>query len=102
MGIHLHCGAAGTYDGVAALVYSGTNYDGVAALLWDVMASPPQILYPKVEGVLESTDVQDMVCEGKQLNTIASLYQAIRNGSIFLSIESQAYPGGVARGQIFL
>ena len=57
---------------------------------------------PKVEGILESKDLEDMECDGVQLNTIASLYEAIRNGSIYMNIHSEAYAGGVARGQLFL
>merc|ERR1711865_735852 len=78
--IHLHCGTA------------GTNGDVVADLLTDGV----------FEGVLESKDMKDIECEGIQVNTIASLYQAIRNGSIYMNIHSEEYPAGVARGQIFV
>ena len=79
--IHLHCGTAGTNGGVAARMWE-----------YDTMK----------EGNLVSQDVQDMECDGKPLNTIASLYQAIRNGSIYLSIHTNEYQDGVAREQIFL
>ena len=86
MKIDLRCGSAGTNGGVAARMW---EYD-----------SP--LDNPKEEDNLVSQDVQDMVCDRKPLNTIASLYQAIRNGSIYLSIHSIVYQDGVVRGQIFL
>ena len=82
--IHLYCGTA------------GTNGD-VAAPMWTVMTNDGEN-NPKVEGLLEFKDVEDMVCEGVHFNTIASLYQAIWKKSIYMNIHSEVYPGGVARG----
>jgi len=82
--IHLHCGTAGTNGGVAAQMWE-----------YDTMK----------KGNLVSQDVQDIECEGKPINTIASLYQAMRNGSIYMSIAAvrgNGYLEEVARGQIFL
>merc|ERR1711957_203654 len=98
--IHLHCGSAGTNGAVAAIMWqqmgdAPDDYD-------DDDGSDDGENNPEVKGLLESKDLKDIECEGVQLNTIASLYQAIRNGSIYMNIHSEMYPGGVARGQIFL
>ena len=102
--INLHCGSAGTNGGVAARMWTSKvfaeNNPKVEGILETKVLPPPG--GTSLDSSLESKDVQDIVCNGVQLNTIASLYQAIRNGSIYLSIHSEVYPDGVARGQIFL
>lgn len=36
-----------------------------------------------------------------QINSIASIYQAIREGSIYVNIHTEKFPNGISRGQIF-
>merc|ERR1712085_226797 len=87
--VHLHCGTAGTNGGVVAdLMKKNCAVPGGGGVGADC--------------TLESTDLNDIECEGVQVNTIASLYQAIRNGSIYMNVHSQEYPQGVVRGQIFV
>ena len=84
--IHLRCGTA------------GTNGE-VVATLWNRESSTEEMTDKRY---LVYQDVENMECEGKSINTIASLYQAIQNGSIYMSIyawHSEAFPEEVARGQ---
>jgi hypothetical protein len=37
-----------------------------------------------------------------QINSVASIYAAIRLGNIYFNVHSQKFPGGTARGQIYL
>mmetsp|Transcript_39353 Transcript_39353/g.44303 ORF Transcript_39353/g.44303 Transcript_39353/m.44303 type:complete len:169 (-) Transcript_39353:91-597(-) len=88
-GIHLHCGSAGTDGAVAAVMFSdppGTDIEDGSI----------------VKGSIQSGGLVGIECEGLQVTTIASLYQAMRNGSIYMNIHDIENPGGVARGQIFV
>ena len=41
------------------------------------------------------------VLEADGVNNIASLFQAVRRGEIYVDIHSERFPEGAARGQIF-
>merc|ERR1712238_113540 len=90
MFIDLLCGSAGTNGGLVASMWGNGN------------DTPNDV---NESGNLVNADMQDMECEGVQINTIAGLYQAIRKGSIYMNIFSETYrewTDGAARGQIFL
>ncbi|KAL7551105.1 hypothetical protein ACHAWF_014301 [Thalassiosira exigua] len=40
-------------------------------------------------------------CDGLEVNNLVSLYNAMRNGSIYLNVHTKANPAGEVRGQIF-
>jgi hypothetical protein len=82
--IHLHLGEAGAGDGVNDIVILVKELD------------PP--LMDEDFTVLEvfiSTETVDSV------NNIASLYQAMRDGRVYLDVHTVALPDGAIRGQIF-
>ena len=40
-------------------------------------------------------------CNGVEINNLASLYQAMRDGSIYWNAHTNEFPGGEIRGQVF-
>ena len=86
--VTLHCGSAGTDGGGFATMWEIPKY--TVALMWwltDSSIDPPDNVMKL--GILESKNIFLLECKGKPLNTIASLYQAIRNGSIYMNIYSE-------------
>jgi hypothetical protein len=82
--IHLHLGEAGAGDGVSDIVVTVEDLD------------PP--FMDRTFTVLEvfiGTETVDSV------NNIASLYQAVRDGRVYLDVHSVDFPDGEIRGQIF-
>lgn len=55
-----------------------------------------------VKGLVGNSDIQAVSSiDGYAFNSIASVYEAIRRGLIYVTVQSQQFPGGVIRGQIF-
>ena len=82
--IHLHLGEAGAGDGVNDFVVTVEDLD------------PPVMTRTfTVFEVFIGTETVDSV------NNIASLYQAVRDGRVYLDVHTVALPDGVIRGQIF-
>jgi len=93
--IHFHCAQAGSNGPVVVDFWEtsdtdGTDINGVA-----------------LNGYLTNDDILsnnlvDGMCGNIKLNNLASLYQAMLNGDIYLNIHTQANPDGENRGQIFV
>ena len=94
--IHFHCAQAGSNGPVVVDFWEtppdtdGTDINGVAL---DGYLSNDDIL---------SDNLDDGMCGDIKLNNLASLYQAMLNGDIYLNIHTQANPAGENRGQIFV
>ena len=94
--IHFHCGQAGSNGPVVVDFWEtppdtdGTDINGVAR---DGYLTNDDILSDNLDGGM---------CGNIKLNNIASLYQAMLNGDIYLNIHTQANPAGENRGQIFV
>ena len=87
---HLHCGAAGQNGDLLVEFYNnaeGTDVDGLLAY-----------------GVKTNMDLMMAGTDGNAcgVNNIASLFAAMKNGTIYLNIHSLDVPSGVNRGQILL
>lgn len=85
---HLRCGPAGATGVIIATLFTGlawSNNKGTAILS---------------EGSLLSYDLQGS-CNGVKMTTIASLYDAMRNGQVYFNIRSKKRRGGEIRGQIY-
>lgn len=81
---HLHFGAASTNGPVIVNLFDG----------------PPR----NVNGLLikGSFDNRDIAANEDVTNSVASIYQAIRNGLLYANVHSEQFPDGVVRGQIYL
>lgn len=91
--IHFHCAKAGSNGPVVVDFWkdmNGADFNGVAL---DGYLSNEDIL---------SGDLDDGMCGDIKLNNLASLYQAMLNGDIYLNIHTKAHPLGENRGQIFV
>lgn len=86
--VAFHCGTAGTNGPVAVEFMNEPNGANIEA---DCMS-----------GSLEPGYVNEINCEGVHLSTIASLYQAIKNDSIYLNVQDFENPEGVVRGQLYM
>ena len=90
--IHLHCAKAGSNGPVVVDFWkdmNGADFNGVAL---DGYRSNDDIL---------SGDLDDGMCGDIKLNNLASLYQAMLNGDIYLNIHTKTNRAGENRGQIF-
>ena len=84
--IHLHLGEAGAGDGVSDIVVTVKELD------------PPFI--DRTFTVLEVV-TNERVETVDSVNNIASLYQAVRDGRIYVDVHTEDFPDGEIRGQIF-
>ena len=82
--IHLHLGEAGTGDGVTDIVVTVKEF-----------ADPFMTRTFTVLEVFIGTEEVDSV------NNIASLYQAVRDGRVYLDVHTVDFSDGENRGQIF-
>ena len=82
--IHLHLGEAGAGDGVSDIVVTVKELD------------PPEMTedFTVLEVFIGTEDVDSV-------NNIASLYQAVRDGRVYLDVHTVDFPDGEIRGQIF-
>lgn len=53
------------------------------------------------QGTLQAHNLTEW-CDGVPMTTIASLYDAIRDGQVYFNVHSMKFPEGVVRGQIFM
>lgn len=79
---HLHAGAANVNGPVVVTLYNNTVGTTSNGLL--------------TRGEIRNQDIA--LVEG--YNTVASLYQGILRGDIYVNVHSQLFPGGVARAQL--
>jgi hypothetical protein len=84
--IHLHLGEAGAGDGVSDIVVTVEDLD------------PP--VMTRTFTVLEVFINTEIAAVGS-VNNIASLYQAVRDGRVYLDVHSVDFPDSEVRGQIF-
>jgi hypothetical protein len=84
--IHLHLGEAGAGGGVLEIVVTVEDLD------------PP--FMDRTFTVLEVI-TNERVETVDSVNNIASLYQAVRDGRVYLDVHSVDFPAGEIRGQIF-
>lgn len=55
-----------------------------------------------IKGLIDNRDVVQESDTGVNVNSLASLYEAIRAGNIYVNVHSERFPGGIIRGQIYL
>jgi CHRD domain len=89
---HLHCNFAGANGGIIA---------NLAVLNADLAGVGEDVDGTLVEGVLTTDDLLDCAELAGFTVNIATLYDSIRDGAIYLNVHSTANPSGVVRGQIF-
>lgn len=86
---HLHFGQAGENGRVVAFLLANGG----------TPAGPPAVGFRGwARGLLTA---QDLIEGEPPVNTIAQLYQRIRDGEIYVNVHSVEYPAGVLRGQVF-
>ena len=85
--IHLHLGEAGAGDGVSDIVVTVEDFSGAP-------------ITDRTFTVLEVFS-NERVVPVDSVNNIASLYQAVRDGRVYLDVHSVDFPDGEIRGQIF-
>jgi len=88
--LHFHCGTAGT-NGALLVVFFADDGSDLESLAGNITNGD----------IAKDESGETIICEGVRLATLASLYQAMKNGSIYLNVHSKDFPGGVNRGQIF-
>lgn len=88
---HIHYGSANVNGPVLTSLYSSEIPVNVDSLLSKGTISNSNIIHYN-----GGTNAQN------QINSIASIYAAIRLGNIYFNVHSQQFPGGIARGQIYL
>jgi hypothetical protein len=90
---HLHCARAGANGPVVAFLYSGptVNANGLLKL-----------------GIITNADVNTQLCDSTvtnvddiEVNNVASLFQAAKDGLIYANVHTTANSGGEVRGQVF-
>ena len=86
---HLHLGPASANGPVVVTLFEGParNVNGLL-----------------IKGTIDNRDVVDFAAGGGNpaTNSVASLYQAIRDGRLYVNVHSEQFPDGVVRGQIYL
>ncbi|KAL7545045.1 hypothetical protein ACHAWF_008411 [Thalassiosira exigua] len=86
--LHFHCAPSGVNGPVAVEFWTneGMDINGLAK-----------------RGSITNEDVKPISCavSGLVVNNLASLYQAMRVGEIYLNVHTVANPAGEVRGQIF-
>lgn len=85
---NLHVGGASSNGPVAVNLFNG----------------PPLNVNGRLtKGLIDNKSIESLVIEGvNAINSVASLYQAIREGALYANVTSQQHPDGVVRGQIYL
>ena len=88
IGAHLHSGAANENGPVIADLYNG---------------SARRVNGQLAHGVLNNDNVtNEFVADAFNFNSIASIYEGIRRGLVYVNVHSEQFPDGVVRGQIYL
>lgn len=88
IGAHLHAGSASQNGQVVVSLFEGPprNVNGLL-----------------IKGVFDNRSVDDLNATGfPAINSVASLYQAIRDGNLYVNVHSELFPEGIIRGQIYL
>lgn len=92
---HFHCAAAGEDGPVVAFLYgpmnNGVNVNGQLSSK-----------FLKNSDIINTTDFKTTPGCGVTINTIASLYAAMKQDLIYLNVHTIANPAGEIRGQVFV
>lgn len=80
---HLHLGTANLNGPVIVELFNGParNVDGIL-----------------INGLIDNSNI---IIADQLINSVASLYQAIRDGILYANVHSQSFPDGIIRGQIY-
>ncbi len=83
---HLHDGRAFENGPIIVTLFNGPaiNVDGLLS-----------------RGYIDNSNITSVNGQNMEINTLASLYQSIRDGNIYANVHSERYPAGIIRGQIF-
>lgn len=84
---HLHLGGANTNGPIIVSLYSGptTNINGLLA-----------------KGFISNANIVNTTILGLPvINSLASIYEAIRQGAVYTNVHTTQFPNGLIRGQIF-
>ncbi|CAH6420613.1 CHRD domain-containing protein [uncultured virus] len=85
---HLHGGSANENGPVIVNLYSGNPRISNGLL---------------AKGLIGNNNIQLISAStGYAFNSIASLYEGIRRGLVYVNVHSQQFPGGIIRGQVFV
>ena len=84
--VHFHCAKAGKSGPIVVAFYGGNpiDKDGIFK-----------------EGEITNDDISTTDCLGLEINNLASLYQSMREGSIYFDFHTDKHKGGEIRTQIF-
>ena len=85
---HIHCAAAGVNGPIVVTLFAGPTQDVNGVLVNATFVNP---------------DVTPTICgpHDTEINNIASLLAALREGILYVNVHSIANPAGVVRGQLF-
>lgn len=85
---HLHNGFANENGPIIVNLYNG---------------SPRRVDGELSQGVLNNDDItSQFIPDSFNFNSIASIYEGIRRGLVYVNVHSEQFPDGVIRGQIYL
>jgi hypothetical protein len=94
--VHFHCGPAGDNGPVVVNFLSDPTCPD------DNSCKDFNGLFEKGQLVADDSRILANTCTGGfEINTLASLYQAMLKGLIYLNVHDADFPDGVVRGQIF-
>ena len=86
--MHLHCAIAGNTKPTPVVTLCGGE-------------TPVDDNFVCGDDDVTSTSIIKQTCHGVEISNLASLYQAMRDGSIYWNAHTDAFPEGEIRGQIF-
>lgn len=92
---HLHCGVAGVEGPIVAFLF-GPNMAGVNVKRGRLASGRLQNA-----NIINTTDFAKIPGCGVTITNIVSLYNAIKQGLIYVNVHTVAHPAGEVRGQLF-
>ena len=93
--VHFHCGLAGENGDI--VINFLTDRDCAD----DNSCKDVNGLFERGQLVADDDRIFAQTCGGVEINTLASLYQAMLKGLIYLNVHDEENRAGVVRGQIF-
>ena len=89
--MHLHCAQAGVNNPEPVVILCNGKYP-IGDVGVDFVCGDDDVM---------GTSIIPQTCNGVEIKNLASLYQAMRDGSIYWNAHTDAFPEGEIRGQIF-